>query len=221
MSKKKKNPRFNPSKRFHHIGWLLCKINDLEEKGNRLSDSSNLIYCCLELRNVLEIIELELLLASIPQHERQEIKEIAKEYSGIDKANNKLKTLKDSRQKFYEIACANNKIYGKVFNYKQSVNLKTRLSKYIHTYYREESELEFESIFMSECILLISETRDFIISSILNEQGEYEIKSLSLSESSSQINELFEKFKIGNLSEEKLLEEFMNISSIALTQRNL
>ena len=80
---------------------MLIHSEDLEKKAIKQNDSSKVIYCCLEIRNALEMIDFHLLIASVPNSKHKTIAEIAKSFHGNDKANSKLKALKEKTQKFY------------------------------------------------------------------------------------------------------------------------
>jgi len=61
------------------------------------------------------MIDFHLIIASVPKSEHQIIAEIAKPNHGNDKVNNKLKSLKEKTQKFYECVCEELKIHGKFY----------------------------------------------------------------------------------------------------------
>jgi len=146
---------YKSSERYHEVTWMLIHSKDLEIKARRMNDSSKVIYCCLELRNILEMIEFHLLLASVTEEEHTSIANIAKSHRGNDKANKLLKSISFKSQKFYECVCENINQDAVFFDFKKSNEYKTELSEYLHTNTKTPKEMEFDkNSLMKQEILL-------------------------------------------------------------------
>lgn len=196
--------QYIPSQRYHEVAWMLRHSSDLEDKAKKQSDASKVIYCCLELRNAIEMVDFHLILASVPNSEHQTIAEIAKPYHGNDRANSKLKSLKEKTQIFYECVCEELDIPGKFYDYKKSNQLKSELSQYIHTYTRIPKEMEFESPFIKAAFPIINEAREFIKQSLIPDGDSYIVQNMDFSILSAEDKELLQEWKIDKIDEETL-----------------
>jgi len=196
--------QYKPSQRYHEVGWMLIHSEDLEKKAKKQSDTSKVIYCCLELRNVIEMVDFHLIIASVPSSEHHVIAEIAKPYHGNDKANNKLKSLKEKTQIFYECVCEELKIPGKFYDYKKSNELKSKLSQYIHTYTRIPKDMEFDSTFIKDAFPIINEAREFIKKSLIYDGESYIVQNIDYATLSTEDKELLQEWKQDKISEEVL-----------------
>jgi hypothetical protein len=171
--------KFNPQIRSHNLVWIIEHAKYLHDYAITTNNSSLVLYCCLELRNAIEILELKLLLASVNEDEREGIITLSKPKNGINKANNELKTLKSKFQDFYESVCKITGQTGVYFDYNKCEDMKHKLSQYIHTYTREEYEMYFDSTFIQEAFPLIYEVIRFLEYSLLYDGETYTIQCLS------------------------------------------
>lgn len=196
--------KYKSSQRYHEVVWMLIHSEDLENKAKKQHDTSKIIYCCLELRNILEMIDFHLILASVPNSEHNAIAEIAKSYHGNDRANNKLKSLKEKTQTFYQFVCEEIGVPGKYYDYKKSNSLKTELSQYIHTYTRTPKEMEFDSAFIKAALPLISEARKFIKTSLIFDGETYIVQNLDYANLAIEDKELLQEWKQDKIDENTL-----------------
>lgn len=185
---------------------MLIHSEDLEKKAIKQNDSSKVIYCCLEIRNALEMIDFHLLIASVPNSKHKTIAEIAKSFHGNDKANSKLKALKEKTQKFYECVCEVINIPGKFFDYKRSNDLKFELSQYIHTYTRVPSEMKFDSAFIQAAFPIIKKTREFIKASLIPDGDSFIVQNIDYRTLSKEDKELLQEWR-----EDKITEEILRL----------
>lgn len=196
--------QYIPSQRYHEVVWMLIHSRDLEKKAKKQKDTSKIIYCCLELRNAIEMIDFHLLLASVPNSEHKSIAEIAKPYHGNDKANNKLKSLKEKTQIFYEYVCDEVGIPGNFYDYKNSNFLKSELSQYIHTYTRIPNEMEFDSPFIKAALPIIAKAQSFIESSLIPDGDSYRVQNLDYGTLPIEDKELLQEWKQDKIDAETL-----------------
>ncbi len=191
-------PLYNPHKRTHNIAWLYQHSKHLYRSSKELQDVSFVLYCCLELRNLLELLEFDLLLASVSTEEKKnEIRELAKPKNGIRKVNDELKTLKEKFQTFYDSVARVNGIASKVFYFSESNDLKYELSDYVHTYTRFESEMLYDSDFISKSFNLIKKSFVFIDKSIVNDGTIISLQNLVKDELQNEDILLYEQWKSG------------------------
>lgn len=193
--------RYKPTKRYHEVNWMLIHSEDLESKAKRQRDSSKLIYCCLELRNAIEMLDFHLILASVPNSEHQKIAEMAKPYLGNERVNNKLKSLKEKTQKFYECVCEAVGIPGKFYDYRKSNEIRFELSQYIHTYTRKPSEMNFESSFIQAAFPIILKAREFVKNSLINDGENYIVQNIDFTSLSPEDKELLFDWKQDKIDE--------------------
>ena len=206
---------YKPSQRYHEVVWMLIHSEDLEKKAKKQFDTSKIIYCCLELRNAIEMLDFHLIIASAPDSEHNIIVEIAKPYHGNDKANNKYKSLKEKTQKFYECICEELGIPGKFYDYKKSNQLKFELSQYIHTYTRIPRDMEFESPFIKAAFPIIKEAREFMKASLIHDGESYIVQNLDYTTLPVEDKELLQEWKQGNMDEDTLRKRILeNVNTI-------
>jgi hypothetical protein len=167
--------KFNSSQRIHNFAWIIEQSRSLEEKAIRQKDSSKIIYCCLELRTALEMLEFLLVLGSVPTPSYDEIISLSQKQNGVDSLNKKIKAITFKNQTFFEVLCNLLNIPGGVFNYSLSQDYKHRLSQYIHTYTMLPENLLFESEFIQKSFELIREVRAFLEKSLNRDDNGYNI----------------------------------------------
>ena len=209
--------QYIPSQRYHEVVWMLIHSEDLEKKAKRQFDTSKVLYCCLEIRNALEMVDFHLIIASVPNSEQDAIAEIAKNYHGNDRVNNKLKSLKEKTQKFYECVCDELNIPGKFYDYKKSNLLKTQLSQYIHTYTRKPAEMEFNNPFIKSAFPIINEAREFIKNSLISDGESLIVQNIDYASLSTEDKELFQQWKQDKIDESALR---MGISKNRAARKN-
>jgi hypothetical protein len=195
---------YKPSQRYHEVIWMLKHSEDLEMKAKKLSDTSKIIYCCLELRNAIEMLDFHLIIASIPNSEHNLIAEIAKPYHGNDKANNKYKSLKEKTQLFYECVCDVLHVPGKFYDYKKSNKLKFDLSQYIHTYTKTPEEMEFNGTFITAAFPIIKEARNFLNTSLIYDGESYIVQNLDYTTLTPEDKQLLQEWKEDKIDEDTL-----------------
>ena len=149
-------------KRIHHASWLLMHIEVLLNEARKHQNVSFILYACLECRNLLELIEFELILMSTNENSREELIDKMKVKGGIQSVNKELKILKFRLQTFSECISKISDLPVKAYDYKKSEELQKGLSDYIHIYTRSQEELTFGSEFINNGIAKIQETKTFI-----------------------------------------------------------
>jgi hypothetical protein len=186
---------YNPTKRLQDPLYLTINAEILKSGAIATKNSSAIIYACVDLRTSLELIEFIILLGSVSEELRPEIVELGKTKNGIDKANKKIKSLKEKFQLFYQALCETANISGRRFDYKKSDDLQFALSKYLHSFIRHPLEINFESIFMQDALILIDETIKFILDYISYETGEMKIQCINVNKIPSEDKLLLEEWK--------------------------
>lgn len=204
---------YQSSHREHDFAWILRHCKDLEEKAKRQKDVSKILYCALELRNCLEMVEFYFLLASVDPKLHLTIKEIASQWKGNEKANKKIKALNFKAQKFQELASESSDISTTLFSYKKCDELKNKLSKYLHTYTLTEDEIKYNSTFIQEAFKIFNETRNWIEKWLLFDGKTYTIASIRWDSLKPEQKKLFERWKDDLLNEEQLKEELKRIKN--------
>ncbi len=188
--------RFNPNYRIHNISWSINQIKFLLAIAQDKQSSSFVFYATLECRKIIERIEYEILV--IPNKKiHNDFNEEIKKFKGIQKVNTKLKTLRFRYQTFTEA-------YSKAiledfpinaFNLTLSESFEKRLSKYIHTYYRSDDELQYNNDFIQNGINLVIEVVQYLEK--FRKNGEYVFGSLSFSTLKGGIKKEFENWLNG------------------------
>jgi hypothetical protein len=173
---------YNPTKRLQDPLYLTINAEILKSGAITLKSSSPLIYACVDLRTALELVEFIILLGSVSDELRPEIIELGKTKNGIDRANKKIKSLKEKFQLFYQAVCEVAKISGRSFDFKKSDDLQFRLSKYLHSFIRPPSDIDFDSEFMQSSLSLIDETIKFIQDYITYDNNELKIQSIDVNQ---------------------------------------
>jgi hypothetical protein len=209
---------YKPSYRIHEPPWLIWHAKDLFEKANKQGDSSKIIYSCLELRNCLEMVEFRMILASVEEHEREPLKFDAKPRHGINKVNDKVKSLKYKYQTFYRIVCETVGRFGNPFDFSKSAQLKEELSDYVHTYTRTTQELNFDSEYIKKAKNLIRLTIDFLEQVLNKTENTYTLQNLSITALSEEDRKILNDWKAGTIKEEDELREILKKKKRGLIQ---
>ena len=196
--------KYIPSQRYHDVSWMLSHSKDLESKAKKQFDTSKVIYCCLELRNAIEMLDFHLLIASVANSEHQEIAELAKSFHGNDKANSRLKALKEKTQLFYKCVCEELGLPGKYYDYKKSNDLKFELSQYIHTYTRVPKEMKFDSSFIKAAFPIITKAREFIVNSLIFDGTHFIVQNIDYTALSIEDKELLQDWRQDKIDESTL-----------------
>lgn len=187
--------QYNPTKRLQDPSYLIINAEVLKEGAIEHKNSSALIYACVDLRTALELVEFIILLASVGEELRPEIINLGKTKNGIDRANRKIKSLKEKFQLFYHALCEIANISGKQYDYKKSDDLQFRLSKYLHSFIRHPADINFDSKFMQDSLPLIEETINFIRDFITYDNKELKIQSIDVNQIPSDDKLLLEEWK--------------------------
>jgi hypothetical protein len=203
---------YKSSLRIHEPPWLLLQAKDLLDKGVRQKDSSKILYSCLELRNCLEMVEYRMILASVEETDREQIMVEAKPRQGINKVNNKIKTLKYKYQIFYKTICETLDHSGYPFDFSKSANLKEALSNYVHTYTRTKEELEYGSLYLKSANEIIKEVIDFLELSLNKEKGKnsYTLQNMCMTTLSSEYKQILDNWKNGTIKDESELKDILS-----------
>jgi len=167
--------KYDFHKREQNLDWSIKTIEVLLENSTRLESASYLIYAALECRIIIERVEFEILVMAAHESENKEWIELIKSFKGIQKVNSKYKGLKMRYQTFTEaFSKALIEDYPlKPFDFKAAETLQSELSQYIHIYYRQKEELDFESTFMQAGFQLIKTTLTFLENLFLKEDDGY------------------------------------------------
>tara|TARA_R110001592_G_scaffold40359_7_gene132603 strand:- start:2695 stop:3327 length:633 start_codon:yes stop_codon:yes gene_type:complete len=202
---------YQPNKRANNPDYLLFHINVLLDIAKEYKNSSTVIYACLDARILLEYTDLNLILSSVQPEERQEVIESSKPKNGIDKLNNKRKTLKEKYQLFFQNL---SELLGETciyYDFKKSKDLQHRLSTYIHSYYMLESEINFESQLMQAAFPLIEEVQTFIESSWSFNGSEYQILGIEIETMPEEYLKVLEEWKVSKITIDELRERLTRI----------
>lgn len=186
---------YNPTKRLQDPYYLTINAEVLKVGAIATENSSALIYACVDLRTSLELIEFIILLGSVSQELRPEIIELGKTKNGIDKANKRIKSLKEKFQFFYQAVCEIAKVSGKKFDFKKSDDLQFALSKYLHSFIRHPLDINFNSEFMQSAIPLIDDTIKFIRDYISYDNSEMKIQCIDINSIPLEDKMLLEEWK--------------------------
>ena len=198
---------YHYQKRIHTISWIMKHSENLFYWGKETKDTSFILYCCYELRNVLEIIELELLYGSVGAYKkRMEILEKAKPKNGTKQVNDELKTLSHKYQVFYECVCEVTGTKGEYFSFANSNAFKKELSNYIHTYTRLEQEMVFGSVFINDAIILIPKVVSFIDKSLMKDENGYTIQNLGRDDMKEEDKILFDEWRLDIVKDKEELK---------------
>ena len=160
------NREYRPDKRENDPLYLLRQAQELCEIAKANKNSSALIYSCLECRLALEILDLNLILASVNSTERLEILDDSKPKNGIDRLNKKKGSLKHKYQQFLQAVTEVLNLPSKYYDYRKSKDLQHQLSFYIHSYWFTEIEINYNSTTMKRVFELVDSVNSFIFDSL-------------------------------------------------------
>lgn len=158
---------FNTHERSNSPVWLICQINLLIKSAKQLSDTSLILYAALETRNLLELLELEILKTAVKGTDYAIFLREIKGKSGIQQMNKKYKSLKYRYQSFSSAASKAIFVEGhglNKFDIKITEEHCKELSNYIHIYTRDTEELKFESEYIQLGIQRIEESLEYLLS---------------------------------------------------------
>lgn len=186
---------YYPTKRIHDPAYYCHHVSEMKKMAIKGENSNAIVYCFEDLRTALELVEYNFLLASVGEEFRQEISDLTKMKNGIDKANKKIKTLKEKYQQFYQAVCEVINIPGKSYDTKKSDNLKHKISSYLHTYTRTQEEIDFGSEFMNNGLDLIDEVLVFIKESLMINGNSYTIQSIDKDKIPTENMIIFEEWR--------------------------
>lgn len=166
--------KYNHHLRQHSFHWNCIQIESFLKNAIEKESTSYISYAALEGRIAIERIEYELLVIGTQKHLSDEWMNLISGYKGIDKANNKYKSLKFKVQTFTEaFAKTFTEFPLKAFDFRMASDYESKLADYIHLYYRCENDLKFESDFMQKGIDLIKELIDFLKNLFMEFQNNY------------------------------------------------
>ncbi len=199
--------KYDFHKREQNINWSINTIEVLLENSTRLKSASYLIYAALECRLIIERVEFEILVMAAHKSENTEWIELIKSFKGIQKVNSKYKGLKMRYQTFTEaFSKALIKNYPlKPFDFKMAEKIESELSHYIHIYYLQKEELDFESTFMQAGFKLIKTTLTFLKNLFLKKEDSYFIGVLNFASL---------KDEVGNEFKDWLLRKDEDVASL-------
>ena len=153
---------FYTTERHHTPGWILKKIADLLDKAQRLKDSSNVLYACLEARNLLEMLSTSKLQCSVPADERDAITAAVKPLHGIKGVERELKALGLKTQEFMSAVSAQENHPFPIFKFSESDRIQKNLSQYVHSYTVSHDEMLFGSEYIRKGFIAVNEAVVFI-----------------------------------------------------------
>ena len=183
-------------KREPNNSWQLKHCEVLLEEAEKYNNTSLVIYAALEARNLLEKTEFDIMLMSTEKDEWEALSQMARGKHGLTKSNNKYKALKYRYQTFSEaIAKVLLDFELKIYDYKSSENLQTKLSEYIHIYTRTPKELEYKSEFIQNGIKTTNEAIAFIKNYYIFRDSGYVFGILNFSTLSPSMRNELEKWK--------------------------
>jgi hypothetical protein len=164
----------------------------------------------LEARLALEKTDLDIVLASIPVEDREEIVELSKLKNGIERQGKKVGALKERYQLFilnvYKAAGMETNFY----DFKESKNIQNKLSSFIHSYYFFNTKMTADSVNLKPIPDLIDETENFLRKSTFIEGEGHAIRSIDLKDMFKEDKDLLNEWK-GNIkmTEEELLDRLI------------
>ncbi len=166
---------YNPNIRENDSAYLLRQVQELVLLAELNKSSSPLIYACLDSRIALEILDLNMILHSVSFEERKQIVEESKSKNGIDRVNKKEGSLKEKYQQFFQAVCEVLDVDGKFYDFKKSKEIQYKLSRYIHSYYMSNNELNYNSPLMQNAIEVIKEFEQFLKTCVPIKDGSMKI----------------------------------------------
>ena len=206
--------QYDYHKRERSNSWQIKHCEVLLEEAEKYSNTSLVLYATLEARNLLEITEFDLMLMSTHKSEWDTLTEMARGKYGLTKSNNKYKALKYRYQTFSEaISRVLLDVKIKIYDYKASEVLQTRLSEYVHIYTRKSEELEYKSEYIQSGIKTVNEVLNFVKNYYVVHNNGYVFGILKFSTLSASIKAEFEKWKAGVSEDtESLFEKLKKIN---------
>jgi len=163
----------NYFKRHQNEGWLIAQIEFLLSEAKTESSTSSVLYSTFEARNLIEKISYDLIRMSVNESEWSEIEKMAKGRNGIDKTNSKYKALRFKLQTFSEQIANIANLPVKTFNHDLADSFVNRLADYIHTYIREQKDMNYASDFIQNGITLVEESLNFVKNYFTIQNGKY------------------------------------------------
>ncbi|WP_197474570.1 hypothetical protein [Tenacibaculum ovolyticum] len=189
---------YKPDIRINNPIYLLRQVEELLKIARKHENSSSLIYATLECRIALELMDLNFLLHSVKAEEREQIIIDSKPKNGIDRVNSKIGSLKHKYQFFLQAICEILGVSNERYDYKKSKDLQYKVSTYIHSYHMNDSELQYNSDNMQNCLNLIIEVDSFIKSSMPYKNGTWTMLGMEISSMPKNDREIFEEWKISS-----------------------
>lgn len=202
-------PLYKEELEFKIQRGLIWHAKDLLDKAIRQKDASKILYACLELRNCLEMVEFGMILASVEEEERAQLMVDAKPGQGINKVNDKLKSLKYKYQIFYKVVCETAGRLGNPFDFSRSASLKEKLSDYVNTHTRTPDELMFGSDYLKSASGIIQESIDFLEPASNKDKNSYTLQNLSIVTLNDEDKGIFDRWKNGIIKDESELREIL------------
>ncbi len=96
------------------------------------------------------------------------------------------------------------------------MELKTRLSNYVHTYTRTNEELHFNSDYLKTASKLINETINFIEYSLNRKGNSYLLQNICISTLNDQDKKILTDWKSGKIRDEDALKEILKKQKVAI-----
>ena len=162
LSSTKMKIEYNYDVRENKSTYLLRQVQELLIIAAQRKSTSPLIYACLDARIALEVLDLNIILHSVSDEEREQILEDSKPKNGIDRTGKKQGALKERYQLFYQAVCEVFSIEGKAYDFKKSKEIQYKLSTYVHSYYMTEEELKYDSHLMQNALVILKEFEIFV-----------------------------------------------------------
>lgn len=172
--------KFDFNKRYQNIDWSIKQIEALLILAKRHNNSSFVIYAALEGRNIIERIEYEILVMAAHKFLDESWKDLIESKNGIQKVNSKYKALRFKYQSFTE-AFTNaliDDLSTKPFKFKLAEEIQSELAPYIHVYTRNDDDLNYGSLFISNGILLLQKIIKFLKNSFTLDSEGYVLATL-------------------------------------------
>jgi hypothetical protein len=200
--------KFRASQRHHVPSWIIIKIADLLDKAKRLKDSSNILYACLEARNLLELISTTKLLCAVPEGERNRLVQLMKPQHGISAADKELKALGLKTQEFMNVISAQENMIVPVFQFAACKKLQDRLSQYVHNYTVSVANMNYGSSYLNDGLKVIKEAVDFAKANLAydSDRNVLYISNMDMTNMPEWGNSLLMDWKEGRIKDKDALE---------------
>ena len=200
---------YYPNVRQNDPVYLMRHVDELLKIAKAHKNSSSLIYACLDSRIALEYVDLYSIIASVEEQDKTAVLVSSKPKNGIDRLNNKHKSLKEKYQIFFQIVSEILEVKWIKYDYKKSKELQFRLSSYIHSYHMLEDEICFDSDIMQAVFPLIEEVKEFIKSSIFDGK-DYRFLGIEISTIPEEDKLLLQEWKDNaKMTQEELKEKLL------------